>query len=72
MYYFTFGAGQDHDGCYVIIHEPMFAAARAVMVARFSINWSGQYSQQQFVHLGLDKKMRLMSEFFMGEWHDLF
>lgn len=71
MYYFTFGARQEHDGCYVVVHEDMYAAARTVMVARFGIMWSGQYSEQQFMHLGLDKKMQLFSEFFMGEWHDV-
>jgi hypothetical protein len=71
MYYFTFGAGQEHDGEYVIINQAMFAAARQVMVARFGIRWSGQYSQQQFNHLGLASKMQLVSTFNEGEWHDI-
>ena len=71
MYYFTFGAGQAHDGCYVIVHQEMYLAARQVMVARFGTRWSGQYSQQQFDHLGLVNKMDLYSEFENGEWHDL-
>lgn len=71
MYYFTFGAGQAHDGCYVIIHEPMYLAARQVMVARFGTRWSGQYSHQQFDQLGLADRMELYSVFSQGEWDDL-
>ena len=70
MYYFTFGAGQQHDGMYVAVHEAMYLIARQVMMARFGTAWSGQYSQQQFDQLGLGDKLDHYATFIHGEWHD--
>lgn len=34
-YYFTFGCGQEYEGCYVVIEAPDFDSARDKMYERF-------------------------------------
>lgn len=42
MYAFTFGSGQQHEGCYVVI-KGSFMSAREKMHKRFGNKWSHQY-----------------------------
>lgn len=61
-WYFTFGASQQYDGFYVIVRDTTFGDARAKMFNCYGYEWSGQYSAQQFNHLGLNGKMKLLDE----------
>jgi len=42
-YYFTFGFGQVHQGCYHVIEARTRAEARADMFRKFGNNWSMMY-----------------------------
>lgn len=48
-YYFTFGSGQDHDGCYVV-YFGTFNEARKNMFTDFGVRWSMQYSEKQWAN----------------------
>jgi hypothetical protein len=59
-YYFTFGAGQEYDGQYVIVMHSTFGEARLKMVKKYGIAWSGQYSVPDFLRARLDEKLELL------------
>lgn len=61
-WYFTFGAGQEHDHHYVCVKNSTFGDARMKMIKVYGIAWSGQYSVQQFLHLGLERHLNLLRE----------
>lgn len=61
-WYFTFGAGQPHDGKYVVVKMSTAWDARVKMVAKYGIRWSGQYSVPEFMRLGLNDRMSLLEE----------
>lgn len=42
-WYFTFGAGQPHEGCYHYVAEPDYMKARDYMINSFGRQWCGQY-----------------------------
>ena len=42
-YYFTFGCGQEHANCYIIIEAETSEEARQEMVNRYGRKWSRQY-----------------------------
>lgn len=44
-WYFTFGSGQAHDGCYIKFFGT-FNEAREKMVNAFGLKWSMQYSEE--------------------------
>lgn len=46
-YYFTFGFGQPHEGCYHIIEADSKEAARRKMFKRFGLNWAFQYNNAE-------------------------
>lgn len=70
VYYFTFGARQTHDGCYVIVHAESAWDARKIMFSRFGQMWSGQYSRFGFEHMDLQNRMELLSTYEKGQWTD--
>jgi len=48
-WYFTFGSGQAHDGCYIVFcgtHDE----ARKKMFNAFGVKWSMQYSEKQWIN----------------------
>jgi hypothetical protein len=47
-HYFTFGSGQQHAGCYVVIPAPTPDEAREEMMNRFGNKWSFQYSEKEW------------------------
>lgn len=46
-YYFTFGCGQVHAGCYTVIRASCENAARIEMVRRFGLKWSFCYDSAE-------------------------
>ena len=48
-WYFTFGSGQAHDGCYIRFFGTC-EETRKKMFASFDNKWSMQYSQHQWEH----------------------
>jgi len=46
-WYFTFGSGQVHDGCYIVFFGT-FSTTRKEMFNRFDHKWSFQYSEEQW------------------------
>jgi len=61
-WYFTFGAGQDNDGYYVIVRNCGFSEARQKMLKKYGICWSGQYTHDVFLMHGLNSKLELLEE----------
>ena len=61
-WFFTFGAGQENDGYYVIINNCGFSQAREKMRAKYGMQWCGQYTQTQFIELDLANRMELLEE----------
>lgn len=61
-WYFTFGAGQEHDGKYVVVKNSDAHEARAKMIKKYGIAWCGQYTVQQMMHLELDKRMTWLED----------
>ena len=51
--YFTFGAGQQNEGCYTVIEAEDWSSARNQMNQRFGNKWSFQYDESQWI-LGPD------------------
>jgi hypothetical protein len=48
-WYFTFGCGQVHDGCYVKYFGTR-ASTREKMFDAFGQKWSMQYSEEQWIN----------------------
>lgn len=48
-YYFTFGFGQEHAGCFVKISAKSYLDAREEMVRRYGIKWSFQYTEDEWI-----------------------
>lgn len=46
-WYFTFGMGQPHEGCYHMIEADSQDKARELMFERFSNKWSMQYESAE-------------------------
>jgi len=46
-YYFTFGFGQPHEGCYCVIEAECEDKARDLMNERFDSNWSMVYDSAE-------------------------
>ena len=46
-YYFTFGHGQSHFGCYHIIEAESVARARELMSERFDDKWAMMYDSAE-------------------------
>jgi len=46
-WYFTFGSGQAHDGCYIKF-SGTHGEARQKMVDAFGLKWSMQYSEENW------------------------
>ena len=46
-YYFTFGYGQGHDSCYVIIEAGSYLEAREEMTRTWGIKWGFQYESAE-------------------------
>ena len=44
---FTFGYGQTHQGCYVMIYGT-YSEARARMFDKYGREWCGQYTEEQW------------------------
>lgn len=61
-WYFTFGAGQEHDGKYVVVKNSNAHEARAKMIGKYGIAWCGQYTVPVFMQLELDKKMTWLED----------
>lgn len=61
-WYFTFGAGQIHDGKYVVVKNETAYHARLKMVAEYGFAWCGQYSPLDFQRFELDKKMTWLED----------
>lgn len=53
VWYFTFGAGQEYDGYYVIVNNCGFSEARQKMFAKYGTRWCGQYVQETFLSLNM-------------------
>ncbi len=47
-YYFTFGFGQPHEGCYHVIDAPDYESARDLMYERFGRKWCAQYDEEDW------------------------
>lgn len=48
-FYFTFGCGQKHEGCYVIIEAEDSTEACNEMIRRYGREWSMQYTEDQWI-----------------------
>lgn len=48
-YYFTFGSGQPHEGCYVIIESDSWNGARSIMIDKFGLKWGFQYTESSWI-----------------------
>ena len=55
IWIFTFGSGQENEGCCVRI-EGTFDEARRKMVNRFGLNWGFQYSAEEWEEFKNDPK----------------
>lgn len=44
-YYFTFGSGQEHEGCFTVIHAYSRSQARCKMFEQYGAKWSMQYDK---------------------------
>ena len=54
-WYFTFGSGQEHDGCYHVIKAKTFDDARVEMVRKYGDKFAFQYSEQQWITDGVSR-----------------
>jgi hypothetical protein len=61
-WYFTFGAGQEFEGYYVIVRGCGFTAAREKMVKKYGTAWSGQYTIEEFLSSGMWNTQELLEE----------
>lgn len=48
-FYFTFGFGQQHENCYVVIESQSYVGAREEMIRRYGTNWGFQYDEEEWV-----------------------
>lgn len=48
-FYFTFGSGQEHEGCYHVIEAENWGEAREFMVNKFGTKWAFQYTEEEWV-----------------------
>lgn len=46
IWVFTFGSGQEHEGCYIVI-EGNYSEARKEMHRRFGAKWGFQYASEE-------------------------
>ena len=46
-FYFTFGFGQPHGGCYHVIEAENSEKARELMFERFGVKWSMMYDSAE-------------------------
>jgi len=44
---FTFGSGQKHEGCYIVIFGKTKAKCRQRMFRRFGSEWAFQYDSEE-------------------------
>lgn len=51
-WYFTFGFGQPNQGCYHVIQNLSYDAARERMFELFGRKWSMQYSEKEWFEDG--------------------
>lgn len=61
-WYFTFGAGQEHDGYFVCVKNKKFDEARIRMVNEYGTAWSGQYTVSQFMYYRLNERMKFLKD----------
>lgn len=61
-WYFTFGAGQEYDGQYVVVKNSNAHEARAKMIQKYGIRWSGQYDTQTFMRTSLHERMEWLED----------
>jgi len=54
-YYFTFGFGQKYQNCYHVISANTFEQARDIMISKFGIEWSMQYTEDEWFEDGVSQ-----------------
>lgn len=57
-WYFTFGTGQRHAGCFVRFEDVTWERARELMIERFDREWAFQYSEADWVKDGTTEAER--------------
>jgi len=51
-FYFTFGFGQKHENCFIVIEARDREKAREIMFEKFENKWSMQYDEERWFRDG--------------------
>lgn len=63
-YYFTFGFGQKHEGCFTVIEAENYGKAREEMFDKFGKKWAFQYKEKDWYN---DKGISQQEQFNLKE-----